>query len=52
MILEALTVCSVIAITDGDTFKCDGDTFKCDGERVRIANIDAPEIFHARCDEE
>lgn len=30
----------------------DGDTIELDGEIVRIANIDAPEIRHARCDAE
>ncbi|WP_342027845.1 thermonuclease family protein [Sphingomonas gellani] len=27
----------------------DGDTFRIDGERVRIADIDTPEIHPARC---
>lgn len=30
----------------------DGDTFSFAGERIRIANIDAPEIRGARCDAE
>lgn len=30
----------------------DGDTIEIDGETVRIANIDTPEIRHARCDAE
>jgi endonuclease YncB( thermonuclease family) len=30
----------------------DGDTIIVDGEHVRIANIDTPEIGHARCDDE
>ena len=30
----------------------DGDTINLDGERVRIANIDAPEIRHAKCGDE
>jgi endonuclease YncB( thermonuclease family) len=30
----------------------DGDTFDLDGERVRIANIDAPELRHGKCDAE
>jgi endonuclease YncB( thermonuclease family) len=30
----------------------DGDTFDLDGERIRIANIDAPELHHAKCDAE
>ncbi len=30
----------------------DGDTFSIDGERIRIANIDAPEISQAKCDAE
>lgn len=30
----------------------DGDTVAAGGERIRIANIDAPEIYRARCDAE
>lgn len=30
----------------------DGDTFDMDGERVRIANIDAPELRGGKCDAE
>ena len=30
----------------------DGDTLRIDGEKIRIANIDAPEIREAKCDAE
>lgn len=30
----------------------DGDTFRLDGERVRIEDIDAPEIFSPKCTRE
>lgn len=30
----------------------DGDTVAIDGEKIRIANIDTPEIHHAQCDAE
>jgi endonuclease YncB( thermonuclease family) len=30
----------------------DGDTFTLNGERIRIANIDTPEIHEAKCDAE
>lgn len=30
----------------------DGDTIDVDGERIRIANIDAPEIHQPQCDAE
>lgn len=30
----------------------DGDTVDISGERIRIANIDTPEIHHAQCDAE
>ena len=36
-VLAALVLCAVVTVHDGDTIRCDG-------ERVRIANIDAPEL--------
>jgi micrococcal nuclease len=30
----------------------DGDTFVLDGERIRIENIDAPELFSPSCESE
>src|SRR5688500_5406783 len=30
----------------------DGDTFTLDGERIRIENIDAPELFSPQCESE
>lgn len=30
----------------------DGDTFRLDGERIRIEDIDAPEVFSPRCTRE
>ena len=37
--------------TCGSVTVHDGDTIRCDGERVRISNIDAPELAHSpRCD--
>lgn len=33
-------------------YAIDGDTIVIDGEHIRIANIDAPEIHHAKCDAE
>ncbi|QNQ40946.1 thermonuclease family protein [Brucella intermedia] len=35
-----------------DTCVIDGDTFVFRSERIRIANIDAPEIGHPKCDAE
>ncbi|KAB2732359.1 IS5 family transposase [Brucella intermedia] len=35
-----------------DTCGIDGDTFTFRSERIRIANIDAPEIGHPKCDAE
>ncbi|MBS0469653.1 MAG: thermonuclease family protein [Proteobacteria bacterium] len=38
----------------GQGFNCviDGDTIRYHGERIRLADIDAPETYHARCDYE
>ena len=35
--LAALVLCTTVTIHDGDTLRCNG-------ERIRIANIDAPEL--------
>jgi endonuclease YncB( thermonuclease family) len=41
-------------ICTGDRWRCviDGDTFILDGNRIRLADIDAPEIGGARCEYE
>lgn len=36
----------------GSNCVVDGDTFRLDGERIRIADIDAPETHPSRCAEE
>jgi endonuclease YncB( thermonuclease family) len=42
--LAPISTCSTVAVHDGDTIRCDG-------ERVRISNIDAPELAYSpRCD--
>jgi endonuclease YncB( thermonuclease family) len=45
--MKALLILAVTA-----TFAIDGDTIEVAGERIRIANIDTPEIHHAQCDAE
>ncbi len=35
--LEAIAVCLAVLVHDGDSFRCDG-------ERIRILNIEAPEL--------
>lgn len=45
MIAAAIIACAVVAVVDGDTFRCDGAA-------VRIATIDAPELHSAKCDAE
>lgn len=37
LLLAAVIACSTVTVHDGDTIHCDG-------EKVRIANIDAPEM--------
>lgn len=59
-IVALLASASPIAAVDYDvcgtakriTCVVDGDTFWVRGEKVRIINIDAPEIQHAKCDAE
>lgn len=44
LLLAAALTCATVTVHDGDTIRCDG-------ERVRIANIDAPELpGSSRCD--
>lgn len=45
MILAVALVCLSVTVVDGDTFDCAG-------ERIRIANIDAPETRGAKCEAE
>lgn len=42
--LVAIALCASVLVHDGDTLRCDG-------EKIRIANIDAPELpGSSRCD--
>ncbi|MGB7656606.1 MAG: thermonuclease family protein [Novosphingobium sp.] len=43
-VVAALILCATVTVHDGDTLRCNG-------EKVRIANIDAPELpGSSRCD--
>jgi endonuclease YncB( thermonuclease family) len=42
MLTAALFACMVVAVSDGDTFRC------ADGARVRLAAIDSPELKTCR----
>jgi micrococcal nuclease len=51
-ILIPLILASTVAMAEtGPCRAIDGDTFVCFGERIRLENIDAPEL-HARCERE
>lgn len=44
MILAAAVLCAVVSVHDGDSLRCNG-------EKIRIVNIDAPELPGSpRCD--
>lgn len=45
MLLAALSLCASLVVLDGDTIVCDG-------EHIRLLNIDAPELHHAKCADE
>lgn len=45
--MKALLILAAVAVS-----AIDGDTVEIAGERIRIANIDTPEIHHAQCDAE
>jgi endonuclease YncB( thermonuclease family) len=47
-----LAVSLPIFASASDTYVIDGDTIVIAGEHIRIANIDAPEIGHYKCDAE
>lgn len=40
--ITTLAICIVAAVTDGDSIRCES------GERLRLAEIDAPEMSHCR----
>lgn len=46
----ALVLAATILASPIETI--DGDTIDAGGQRIRIANIDAPELGHAQCDAE
>ncbi len=41
-----------VAVAEASFTVTDGDSVRVDGQPLRIANIDAPELQHARCDAE
>ncbi|RVH56255.1 hypothetical protein CN213_16035 [Sinorhizobium meliloti] len=45
-------ITAALLLTAASIAVIDGDTFDVAGERVRIANIDAPELRRAQCDAE
>ena len=49
MLLAAATAAILLS---GPIVTIDGDTIDADGRRIRIANIDAPELRTAKCDAE
>lgn len=49
--LLAVSVASDALSEPGACRAIDGDTYVCYGERIRVENIDAPEL-HARCEAE
>lgn len=54
MFLLAVAICSSVSIARAEPGAClaiDGDTYLCRGERIRVENIDTPEM-HARCESE
>lgn len=47
IVLSAIVLAT--ALQAGEVVVIDGDTFDVDGVRIRIENIDAPEIHDAKC---
>ncbi|CAM5578628.1 hypothetical protein MAUB1S_09739 [Mycolicibacterium aubagnense] len=45
-------LCIFLATAAASPISIDGDTIVLEKERIRIANIDAPEIEHPKCDAE
>jgi micrococcal nuclease len=46
------TASNLVAVSTGTAVLIDGDTISVNGERIRLADIDAPESYESRCDEE
>ncbi|WP_165351221.1 thermonuclease family protein [Ciceribacter ferrooxidans] len=51
-LLIAITLSLAASSALSATHVVDGDTVVIDGEKIRIFNIDAPELRHAACDAE
>ncbi|MDI6838842.1 MAG: thermonuclease family protein [Rhizobiaceae bacterium] len=51
-LLIAITLSLAASPASSATHVVDGDTVVIDGEKIRIYNIDAPELRHAACDAE
>lgn len=50
--LAALSFLLAASLAQAGNYAVDGDTVQIDGERIRIANIDTPEIGGAKCSTE
>lgn len=50
--LAALSFLLAASLAQAGNYAVDGDTVEIDGERIRIANIDTPEIGGAKCSTE
>jgi hypothetical protein len=51
-IIAILALVALSSSAAARTVLIDGDTFDLDGERIRILNIDTPETFRSRCENE
>jgi len=51
-LIAILTLASLSSTALAGTVLIDGDTFVLDGEKIRILNIDTPETWRPRCENE
>lgn len=48
--IEAIIICAMLTVVDGDTVRCDGQLLRMLGDGApNVSGVDAPELRHREC---